>query len=219
MRRKIKAIDRKLVEMYGNKIQSKYTDPTVELILTVLSQNTNDLNRDKAFSSLRTRFPDWSDIAEARASSIAAAIRVGGLANIKAGRIKRILRQIGEHSKEYSISFLSDKADNEAWDYLMSFDGVGPKTASCVMMFALGRDFMPVDTHVHRVSGRLGIIPDGMGADAAHEWFRDLKPPVSAYQLHLNLIQHGRTLCRPAKPKCAECRLTKYCDFYNGNSR
>lgn len=216
MIRKIKAIDRELVKMHGEKVQRKFQDPTEELILTVLSQNTNDLNRDRAFDSLRSKFSGWGEIAAARASSIGSAIKVGGLANIKSKRIKKILRQIGDRSENYSISFINDMADNEAWNYLMSFEGVGPKTASCVMMFSLGRNFMPVDTHVHRVSGRLGIIPKGMSAEAAHDWFRDLKPPVSVYQLHLNLIQHGRSICRPARPKCNECGLSKYCDYFNG---
>lgn len=217
--KKIKAIDRELVKMHGEKVQTNFRDPTEELILTVLSQNTNDLNRDRAFESLKSKFSGWGEIASARSSSIGSAIRVGGLANIKAKRIKKILKQIGDRSEDYSISFISDMADNEAWNYLLSFDGVGPKTASCVMMFSLGKDFMPVDTHVHRVAGRLGIIPAGMSAEAAHDWFRDLNPPVSVYQLHLNLIRHGRTICRPARPKCSECGLRKYCDYFNGNNK
>jgi endonuclease-3 len=212
--KKIRAIDGELVRCTEG--ANPGSCPTDELILTILSQNTNDSNRDRAFASLRSKFHGWAEIAAARPTSIAAAIRVGGLANIKAKRIKNILKQIGEKSSDYSISFVGDMADNDAWDYLMSFDGVGPKTASCVMMFSLGKDFMPVDTHVHRVAGRLGIIPPGMGAEAAHDWFRKLKPPVSVYQLHLNLIQHGRSICRPARPKCSICDLSKYCDFLKG---
>lgn len=214
--RKIKLVDSKLTEMYGEKKQSKFSDPTEELIFTVLSQNTNDLNRDRAFDSLTSRFGSWREISAARTSSVASAIRVGGLANIKARRIKKILRQIGERSEDHSISFIKKMADNEAWEYLMSFDGVGPKTASCVMMFSLGRDFMPVDTHVHRVSRRLGIIPENMNAEKAHDRYREMNLPVSLYRLHLNMIQHGRTLCRPGKPKCAKCGLKNQCDYFAG---
>jgi len=214
LKNKIVRIDSKLVEMYGNKKQTGFRDPTEELILTILSQNTNDLNRDRAFTSLTSRFNSWKDISEARVSSVASTIRVGGLANIKAGRIKKILKQIGEKSGDYSISFIKKMADNEAWDYLMSFDGVGPKTASCVMMFSLGKNFMPVDTHVHRVSKRLGIIPANMNAEKAHDWYREMNVPVSLYRLHLNLIQHGRTLCRPGKPKCPECGLRNQCRYF-----
>lgn len=202
--------------MYGDKKQSRFSDPTEELILTILSQNTNDLNRDRAYSSLISRFGSWKEISGARASSIAAAIKVGGLANIKARRIKKILRQIGERSEDYSISFIKKMSDNDAWEYLMSFDGVGPKTASCVMMFSLGRNFMPVDTHVHRVSRRLGLIPENMNAEKAHEWYREMHSPVDPYRLHLNLIQHGRTLCRAGKPKCGECGLKDRCQYFAG---
>ena len=217
--KKIVIVDKKLTEMYGEKKQLEFRDPTQELILTILSQNTNDFNRDRAYVSLTARFSDWEQLAYARSSSIASAIRVGGLANIKSKRIKKILRQIGERSKDYSISFIEKMTDNEAWEYLLSFEGVGPKTAACVMMFSLGRDFMPVDTHVHRVSGRLGLIPKAMNAERAHDWYREMKPPVSMYQFHLNMIQHGRTLCRPAKPKCLKCGLKRECVFFNENGK
>ncbi|UCC80132.1 MAG: endonuclease III [Candidatus Zixiibacteriota bacterium] len=212
--KKIVSIDKKLTEMYGEKKQFKFRDPTEELILTILSQNTNDVNRDRAFRSLKAEFPGWGAIAQARSASIAGAIKVGGLANIKSGRIKKILKQIGEKSEDYSISFIKKMTDNEAWEYLMSYEGVGPKTAACVMLFSLGRDFMPVDTHVHRVSKRLGLIPENMNAEKAHDWYREMKPPVSFYRFHLNLIEHGRNLCRPAKPKCPECGLKRQCVYF-----
>lgn len=212
--KKIVRVDRKLAEEYGDKSQLKFRDPTEELILTILSQNTNDVNRDRAFSSLTAEFPDWAAVARARTTSIAGAIKVGGLANIKSRRIKKILKQIGERSKDYSISFIKKMTDNEAWEHLISYEGVGPKTAACVMLFSLGRDFMPVDTHVHRVSKRLGLIPENMNAEKAHDWYREMKPPVSFYRFHLNLIEHGRTLCRPAKPKCQECGLKRQCVYF-----
>jgi endonuclease-3 len=215
--KKMATVEKILAEMYGDKRQSKYRDPTEELILTILSQNTNDINRDRAFTLLTSRFSGWSEIAAARSSAIAGAIKVGGLANIKSKRIKRILKQIGDRADNYSLSFLKKMTDNEAWEYLVSFDGVGPKTAACVMMFSLGKDVMPVDTHVQRVSNRLGLIPEGMNAEKAHDWYRELKPPVSLYRFHLNMISHGRSLCRPAKPKCDQCSLTRFCVFYKEN--
>ncbi len=214
--RKAKRIDWILADRYGAKKQKKLRDPTEGLILTVLSQNTNDINRDRAFTSLRERFPDWNDVAEANPSAIARAIKAGGLANIKSKRIIKILRQIGERSSDYSLSFLRKMSDQEAWGYLMEFKGVGPKTASCVLLFSLGRRAMPVDTHVHRVSARLGLIPDGHTAEDAHEWYRELALPVDIYQFHINMIQHGRTICRPQKPKCEKCPLRRHCLYFKG---
>jgi endonuclease-3 len=211
---KAKIIDLILAKTYGTKVQHRHTDPTSELILTVLSQNTNDTNRDRAYKTLKARFPTWADIAAARPSQIARAIEIGGLSEIKSKRIKKILAQIGERSSDYSLSFLEKMSDQEIWDYLMSFVGVGPKTAACVLLFSLGRSTMPVDTHVHRVGQRLGLIPEGYSAEKAHEWFLNLDLPLNVYQLHLNLIAHGRTLCRPRNPKCPECPLTRYCLYY-----
>ncbi len=212
--RKARAIDRILAATYGTKIQHRHTDPTTELILTVLSQNTNDTNRDRAFESLRDKFPTWRDIARARPAQIAKAIEIGGLSRIKSGRIKKILARIREKSADYSLAFLEPMSDLEVWDYLISFGGVGPKTVACVLLFSLGRNIMPVDTHVHRVGLRLGLIPQGYSAEKAHLMFLELNLPLNLYQFHLNLIQHGRTLCRPRNPRCAECPLKKHCDYY-----
>jgi endonuclease III len=208
------AIDRILAETYGVKIQHCHTDPTSELILTILSQNTNDTNRDRAFKTLKERFPTWADIASASSLNIAKAIEVGGLSTIKSKRIKKILSQISERSPDFTLSFLDKMTDQEVRDYLSSFVGVGPKTVACVMLFSLGRNIMPVDTHVHRVGQRLGLIPDGFTAEKAHQLFLDLKLPLNLYQMHLNLIAHGRTLCRPRNPKCSECPLKRYCLYY-----
>jgi endonuclease-3 len=204
--------------MYGAKRQARLRDPTEELILTILSQNTNDTNRDRAFRSLRKRLPSWNDVMGASPSTIARTIKAGGLANIKSKRIVKILRQISEKSPDFSLSFLKGMSDQDARDYLMEFEGVGPKTASCVLMFSLGRKAMPVDTHVHRVSSRLGLLPDGCTAEEAHDWYGELDLPVDIHQLHLNMIQHGRTICRPQKPKCKECPLKRQCLYFRGLS-
>jgi endonuclease-3 len=211
---KIKSIDKLLEKMYGIRVQNKFSNPTDELILTVLSQNTNDNNRDKAFKALKDKYPGWKHVANARTSSIARAIKVGGLANIKSKRIKKILKQIGKDSPIYSLNSLKELSDSKAWEYLTGFDGVGPKTASCVMMFSFGRNFMPVDTHVFRVGKRLGIIPGNLNADKSHDLFRKANLNISLYQLHLNMIRHGREKCRPRNPKCDGCILRQKCNYY-----
>lgn len=218
LKKKTLSVDRLLAERYGTKKQTAKTDPTSELILTVLSQNTNDINRDRAYNTLRQQYPRWADVASAKPSDIAKAIKVGGLAAIKSTRIIKILKQIASRSNDYSLVFLNDLTDKEIWDYLISFDGVGPKTASCVLLFALGRKAMPVDTHVHRVGRRLGIIPENYSAEKAHPWFLELELPVAMYQFHLNLIQHGRIVCRPRNPKCQACPLTRLCLYYRAMS-
>jgi endonuclease-3 len=214
VKKKITGIDRILVKMYGEKKQVKFSDATEELILTILSQNTNDVNRDRAFKSLRAKFPHWTDVENARESSIASAIKVGGLANTKSKRIKKILKQIGGENGDYSLKKLKRLNDQKAWEYLTAFEGVGPKTASCVLMFALGRKTMPVDTHVHRLGKRLGIIPENYSAENSHDWFRNLNLKTDVYQLHLNLISHGREMCRSRNPDCGNCLLKKQCNFF-----
>ena len=214
LQKKASKIDKELAGLYGEKKQTAKSEPTAELILTILSQNTNDTNRDRAYTELRRQFPKWKDVAQAKQTVLARAIKVGGLADTKAGRIIKILRQIKFKSDNYELGFLNEMSDEEVWLYLTSFDGVGPKTASCVLLFALGRKAMPVDTHVHRVGQRLGLIPDNFNAEKAHPWFLELNLPVDMYQFHLNLIQHGRTACRPRNPKCETCPLKKICLYY-----
>jgi endonuclease-3 len=212
--RKIERIDALLAETYGVKKQKALRDPTEELILTILSQNTNDHNRDRAFESLKKRFPRWEDAARARPDQIAAAIREGGLANIKSRRIRKILNQIQRESPDFSLGFLNSMTSREAFDFLMKFDGVGPKTASCVLLFSMGREYMPVDTHVHRVSGRLGLSSNGDSAEDVFEMYRDLPLTVDIYQFHVNMIAHGRSLCRPARPACTQCPLKRLCRYF-----
>ncbi|OGC91045.1 MAG: hypothetical protein A2W25_08040 [candidate division Zixibacteria bacterium RBG_16_53_22] len=215
--RRARVIDKILAVKYGPKSLVRRSEPTSELICTILSQNTNDINRDKAFAGLRRRFPSWRDVAGARPNEIAKAIKVGGLSKIKSARIKNILSQIAEKSSDLTLSFLESMPDNEIWDYLISFKGVGPKTASCVLLFSLGRHAMPVDTHVHRVGRRLGLIPEKLNPEKAHHWFLQLNLPLNIYQLHINMIWHGRQLCRPRNPKCPPCPLKKMCLYYRQN--
>lgn len=185
-----------------------------ELVRTVLSQNTNDRNRDRAWRSLRRRFPRWQDVLGAKRREVVAAIRVGGLARQKAGRIQALLRRVRESEGRYSLARVCRMPAEEAREYLLSFRGVGDKTAACVLLFACGRPAFPVDTHILRVSKRLGFIPEKADAHEAHEKLGRLVPKSKMYEFHLNLIAHGRAVCRARKPDCPVCCLKERCRFY-----
>lgn len=212
--KKVVRIEQILAECYGRKVFLKTTDPLTELVLTVLSQNTNDVNRDRAFNSMKEKYPDWEDVMNSSQRQLAAAIRVGGLADTKSRRIIKMLKSIKAEHGNLNLNFFENWPDDKISEYLLDIDGVGPKTVACVLAFAMGRDVMPVDTHVHRVSKRLALISPGMSAEKAHDFFRQLKGIVSLYQFHLNLITHGRTLCKAQKPLCAECKLRRLCKHY-----
>ena len=211
---KVKRINTILAEFYGEKKFTKGTDPLTELILTVLSQNTNDTNRDRAFESMKSRFPSWEDVMNARPGELEKAIKVGGLAKIKSGRIIRLLKSLNAEHGGLSLDFINRWDNDNVREYLLKIDGVGPKTVACVLAFSLGRNVMPVDTHVHRVAGRLGILPERMTAEAAHEYFSRFADYVNLYQFHLNLITHGRKICRARAPLCGECPLKRCCAYY-----
>ncbi len=183
------------------------------LVATVLSQNTTDVNSARAYASLRKRFPDWGSVSRARESSIASAIRSGGLANIKAGRIRRILRSIERQEGTFTLDVLRNMGDREVLSYLLRFEGVGAKTAACVALFGLGRDVMPVDTHVNRVVGRLGVVGSPGTPEKMFEALSGVVPRGRALSLHVNLIRLGRTLCRPRSPRCPECPLRRVCSY------
>ena len=214
---KVVRIDKILAKEYGVKVFNKGKDPLTELIFTTLSQNTNDLNRDRAFESLKQSFPTWDDAANTTPTKLMSAIKVGGLAKIKAARILKMLRSIKKSHGKIDLDFLHKLTDDQVRDYLIKIEGVGPKTVACVLAFSLGRDVMPVDTHVRRVSARLGILPEKLSDLAAHEYFLQFKGLVSLYQLHLNLINHGRKICRARKPVCDNCSFTQLCDYFSVN--
>jgi len=182
-----------------------------ELILTILSQNTSDGNTKAAFSRLRETFPTWDDVRLARIEDIAEAIRIGGLANRKAPRIKQIIEQIYDRQGNLDLEWIGDTPDAEAIEYIMAFEGVGRKTAACTLMFALGRPVFPVDTHVHRVSERLGLIPK-VSADKAHDLLQSQIQPSEVYPFHVNLVTHGRRICHAQRPNCPICPLKTECD-------
>jgi endonuclease III len=207
-RRRVRTILRRLERRFGPLEPPRRTDPLDELILTVLSQNTSDVNSLRAFESLRNRYPSWDKVARARAASVANAIRAGGLANVKAPRILAILREIGP---PYDLSWMRTASDEEVRRYLVSLPGVGPKTAAVVLAFSLDRPALPVDTHVHRTAARLGLIGPKVSADAAHTLLEALVSPSLRVPMHVGLIRLGREICRPGRPRCEECPLVDLC--------
>jgi endonuclease-3 len=207
-------VHRRLLEQYGE--PSWHTPLAVldELISTILSQNTNDINRDRAFNQLKARFDSWEQVRDADPVAVVEAIRSAGLANQKGPRIQKILRLITAERGSLDLSFLMAMPDEEAWEWLSQFKGVGPKTASIVLLFSLGKDAFPVDTHIHRVTGRIGLRPEKMNAEKAHRYLAELFPPHSYKAAHLNLIHLGREVCHPRKPACEVCVLQSLCDYY-----
>jgi endonuclease-3 len=202
-----------LVAHYGQRVWRGRGDPLDELILTILSQNTSDINSGRAYRALRQRFPTWQAVLDAPTAEVYAAIRPAGLGNIKAPRIQLTLRSIWERTGALSLDLLDTMSTDEGREWLLSLDGIGPKTAACVLMFALGRPALPVDTHVHRVSLRLGLIGPRVGADKAHALLEASLPPEAVYSFHLNFIQHGRLICHARKPECGRCPLAHICDY------
>ncbi len=211
---KVLAVYRRLVRAYGEPLLRPSQQPLATLINTILSQNTNDRNRDLAFRRLRERFPTWEAVRDAPPQAVMEAIRPAGLAASKGPRIQAVLRRITEEQGHLSLDFLRTLPLEEARAWLTSLHGVGPKTAAIVLLFALGRPAFPVDTHVHRVSGRLGLIPPRTSRERAHRMLEELIPPLLYYPYHVNLITHGRQRCGARTPRCEACPLQDLCDFY-----
>jgi endonuclease III len=207
----VRAIRDRLREMYGRPRNRPHGHPIAELVRTVLSQNTNDRNRDVAYARLRERFPTWEQVRNAPAEEVIEAIRPGGLAQQKGPRIQQILRRLGEG--EPDLDWLADAPRTEALQFLTALPGVGRKTAACVLIFAFGRPEIPVDTHVYRVGGRLGLFRENASFEEAHDEMLAVTDPADAYELHMNLIRHGREVCRPA-PRCEQCELRRMCPYY-----
>jgi endonuclease-3 len=210
-RRRVRAIHRRLERHFGELLPPRRTDPLDELVLTVLSQHTSDVNADRAFTSLRAAFPTWVEVVRASPSEVADAIRSGGLANTKAPRIQAILREVSEREGAHDLSRLRGRSDAEAAAYLCSLPGVGPKTAAVVLAFSLGRDALPVDTHVHRVTTRLGWIDPKTSAVRAHRALEALVPAEIRVPVHVGLIRLGREICKAGRPKCEDCPVLELC--------
>lgn len=202
-----KAIMEALEPLYGRPRPTPSHDPLAELILTVLSQNTADTNSGRAFVQLMRRYPSWDAVATAPLDELVATIQSGGLAPQKAPRIQAILRAVAERSPDWDLSFLETMPLEEARAWLRALPGVGPKTAACVLLFSLGRPALPVDTHVERVSKRLGLIPAKATADQAHALLEALVDPADYYPFHMLLIKHGRRICAARKPDCPRCPI------------
>ena len=196
---------------YGIPRKQRKADPLDVLIQTILSQNTNDRNRDRAYQRLTSRFPRWENVLEADLQDIMEAIRPGGLAEQKARRIHGILGWIKGHHGKLTLLSLRKMDSREIIQSLGSLKGIGPKTLHCLLLFGLGREAFPVDTHVLRVGKRLGFIPERMGAEEAHEWMIPLVPEGKSLSLHINLIRLGRSVCEARNPHCSRCFLKKEC--------
>ncbi len=210
------AIHRRLIDFYGEPVWRHPMPALDELVSTILSQNTNDINRDRAFTNLRQRFPNWEAARDADAQEVIDAIRPAGLANQKGPRIQAVLRVITAERGSLDLGFLSDLPSEEAHAWLMKFKGVGPKTAAIVLQFSLGKPAFPVDTHIYRVTGRLGTRPPKMNVQQAHKHLASLLPPETYYAAHLNLIHLGREICQARRPNCPACPLKDLCDYYSG---
>ena len=209
--RRARAILARLERRWGEMTPPRRVNPLDELVLTVLSQHTSDLNAARAFAQLRAAFPTWDDVMAAPTPAVADAIRSGGLADTKAPRIQAILRAVHDREGRLDLARLRDLPDAEARAYLTSLPGVGPKTAAVVLSFALGRDALPVDTHVHRVSRRLGLIPANASAEKADRLLHDLVPDGLRTRLHVALIRLGREICKAPRPLCRQCPLKDLC--------
>ena len=211
-----------LIRTYGEPKNEPDYDPLGGLIGTILSQHTSDTNSSRAYKQLVSTFPTWEDVRDAPTDKIVEAIKCGGLANIKSVRIQNVLHTLtvqqeerGETNTlaEYLFDELARRTTEEAWRYLRELPGVGPKTAACVLMFNLNRPAFPIDTHVHRVSKRLGLIGNRVSAEQAHDIFDEIVPPEWVYSLHINLIQHGRQICHAQRPECTRCPLFSECVY------
>jgi endonuclease-3 len=209
-------IDR-LSPLYGEPVWRAHGDPMAELVLTILSQNTSDTNSGRAFMRLLARYPTWPDLLGGEPAEIEAAIQVGGLARIKAPRIKAILAAVWERAGSFDLAFLKDMPLEEAKAWLQQLPGVGPKTAACVLMFALGMPALPVDTHVHRVALRLGLVPPKTDPVRTQVLLEAQAEAAQIFPLHILMIRHGRRLCRAQRPLCPQCPLLEGCP--EGRSR
>ena len=208
--RRVRAIVRRLERHFGDLLPPRASDPLDELILTVQSQHTSDLNAERAFGLLRGAYPTWDDVVRAPVGELADTIRPGGLANTKAARIQAILREIHRREGGYDLSDLEGRTDEEIHEYLLSLPGVGPKTVAVVMAFSFGRETIPVDTHVHRVATRLGLVPTTSAERAQRLLEGSVAHPLKT-PLHVGLIELGRQICKAGRPRCEDCPLYELC--------
>jgi endonuclease-3 len=217
-RARVRRVRDRLREVYGAPLMAPHGHPIAELVLTVLSQSTNDRNRDVAFLRLRTRFPSWEAVRDAPLGEVEEAIRPGGISKVKSRRIQAILRAISDDPRgvgrdpgQLSLDWLPRVPVAEARDYLVSLPGVGRKTAACVLLFAFGMREVPVDTHVARVGSRLELLRPGAPFEELHDEMLALTPTGGELELHVNLLRHGRRTCHARRPECDDCALARMC--------
>ena len=206
-------VHKKLIEAFGEPTWRNPLPPVDEVVSTILSQNTNDVNRDRAFDSLRAKFPTWEQVRDADTDEVIEAVRVAGVANQKGPRLQQVLRDITEERGSLDLSFLKEIPLEEARNWLTKFKGVGPKTAAIVLCFSLNRPAFPVDTHVYRVTGRIGLRPEKLTVEQAHPFLESVFPPETYYAAHLNIIRLGREVCAARKPNCPVCPVRELCDY------
>ena len=206
-------IHKTLLEAFGEPIWRNPLPAIDELVSTILSQNTNDVNRDRAFDALRAKFPTWEAVRDAKEKDVIEAIKPAGLANQKGPRIQQVLKEITKERGSLDLSFLKGLSVEDARNWLTKFNGVGPKTAAIVLCFSLDMPAFPVDTHVYRVTGRIGLRPEKMTVEGAHPHLESVFPPETYYAAHLNIIRLGREVCNARKPMCPKCPVRKLCDF------
>ncbi|MCC7119164.1 MAG: endonuclease III [Anaerolineales bacterium] len=202
-----------LMGVFGEPVWGNPMPAMDELITTILSQNTNDVNQVRAFKALRAKFPAWEQVRDASPEAVMDAIRPAGLANQKGPRIQAVLKAIYEERGSFDLQFLAELPLEEARSWLTKFKGVGPKTAAIVLCFALNRPAFPVDTHVYRVTGRIGLRPEKLTLEQAHPYLESVFPPETYYPAHLNLIRLGREICHARKPNCKICPIVDLCDY------
>jgi endonuclease-3 len=218
LRDKWRIIADRLRTLYGYPQWRQSLPPVDELVSTILSQSTSDGNRDKGFFALKDKYPSWEAVRDAPLDEVMITIRPAGLANQKAPRIQNALRVITERVGTIQLDFLATLPIDQAKAWLTSLEGIGPKTAAIILCFAFNREAFPVDRHVHRVAQRLGLIGEKVNPDAAHPILEAIVPPADYYPGHLNLIDHGRALCRPTDPACDRCPLTDLCLYYQASN-
>lgn len=206
-------VQQRLLDFYGKPAWHNPLPPLDELVSTILSQNTNDQNRDRAFKALKKSFPTWEAVRDAKLEEVIAAIRTAGLGNQKGSRIQQILGQISAERGSLDLDFLKDVTLEEARQWLMKFKGVGPKTTAIVLLFSLGHPAFPVDTHIYRVTGRIGLRPEKMTVEEAHVYLERILPPETYEAVHLNLIRLGREICASRKPDCPHCPMAEICTY------
>ncbi|HEY0546907.1 MAG TPA: hypothetical protein VGC91_16130 [Pyrinomonadaceae bacterium] len=211
----LRYIIQNLERAYGVPENRRASSPLDMLVKIILSQATSDTNSDRTFAALKKRFPTWDAASRARESTIAETIRAGGLANQKAKVIKSLLKQIKEKHGAISLDFLHELKAEEAVDYLKQFRGIGPKTVACTLLFACRKEVFPLDTHIFRILRRVGLIPQKCTDERAHQIMNSIVPEGKFYSFHVNLIRHGRAICRPREPLCERCPIVEYCDYGN----